>query len=95
MTIITEIEEAEFKLVDALSRLGQLPIEKTGELRRQCEEVLAKVRAKKRQLLALAPDVLRKASAHGRSTPEPRWVGLPSIEPEVAEMIKAARDRQS
>jgi hypothetical protein len=61
-------------------------------LRARALEILAKLRSKKRELLALAPDVLRKSSAVGRSTLEPRWFGLPSIQP-VAEMVKAARDR--
>jgi hypothetical protein len=36
-------------------------------LRARALEILAKLRSKKRELLALAPDVLRKSSAVGRS----------------------------
>jgi hypothetical protein len=93
MTVtISQIEKIEFDLVDALAGLPAAE----QRLQTKVRDMLAKVRAKKRELLALAPDVLRKAAAVGRSTPaESRWFGLPCVEPEATEMVKAARDRQS
>jgi hypothetical protein len=43
-------------------------------------------------LVGAAPDILRKA---GGSIPQPRWFGLPAVEAEVTELVKAARDRQA
>jgi hypothetical protein len=88
---LTEIEAADFNLVDQTSKLPAAAKCK----RDQALEVLAKLRDVKGGLLVANPDILRKAAAR-RSTPtSPHWFGLPSVEPEVREMIKAARDRQS
>ena len=58
--------------------------------------MLDRVRARKVSLLRDNPDVLRKSDTGARrSSAEPRWFGLPCVEPEVREMVKAARDRQS
>ena len=93
MTVtISQIEKIEFDLVDALVGLPAAE----QRLQTKVRDMLAKVRGKKRELLALAPDVLRKAVTVGRSAPaEPRWVGLPCVEPEATEMVKAARDPRS
>jgi predicted nucleic acid-binding protein len=88
---LTEIEAADFNLVDQTSKLPAAAKCK----RDQALEVLAKLRDVKGGLLVANPDILRKAAAR-RSTPaSPHWFGLASVEPEVREMIKAARDRQS
>jgi hypothetical protein len=91
---ITELEEAEFKLVDAIWRLSLS--EATADLRRRCQDMLDRVRARKASLLGDNPDVLRKSESGARRSPaEPRWFGLPCVESEVRELVKAARDRQS
>ena len=86
---ITQIEKIEFDLVAALAKLPA----GARQMRTKALEVLAKVRVRKRELLAQSPEVLRKASA---ATPAaPPWFGLPSVEPEVTEMVRQYRDRQS
>ena len=86
---ITQLEKIEFDLVAALAKLPA----GARQMRTKALEVLAKVRVRKRELLAQSPDVLRKASA---ATPAaPHWFGLPSAEPEVTEMVRQYRDRQS
>lgn len=86
---LTEIEAAEFNLVDQISKLPAAAKRK----RDQALEVLAKLRAVKGRLLAANPDILRKAA---KSIPaEPHWVGLPTIGAEVDTLVKEARARQS
>ena len=94
---LTGLETAEYQLVDAMACLSQLRLTvATATLRKRCEDVLEKVRTRKRELLARSPDILRKASAVGRRAPTaPHWVGLPVVEAEASAMAKAARDRQS
>jgi hypothetical protein len=87
---LTEIEAAEFNLVDQISKLPAAAKRK----RDQALETLAKLRDVKGRLLAANPDILRKAA--GTRTPaEPRWFGLPAVAEEVAELVHAARDRQA
>ena len=90
---IAGLEEAEFKLVDALWRLPLT--EATAALRRQCQEVLDRLRARKATLLEQHRDVLRKSAISRHVPVDPRRRGLPSVEPEVAGLVKAARDRQA
>jgi hypothetical protein len=96
MTVtIEEFEKLEFNLVAALA---DLPASQAA-LRPQALEVLEKLRAQKRALLARSPDVLRKGSRLVNHPDAKRtavsWRGLPIVEGEVTAMVKAARDRQS
>ena len=86
---IKQVEKLEFDLVAAIAVF-------TGEpsMREKATALLAKLRDIKRKLLAAAPDVLRKSAARPPLA-GPRWVGLPCVETEVTELVKAARDRQS
>jgi hypothetical protein len=88
MTTITQIEKIEFDLVAALANLPA----GARQMRAKVVDTLAKVRDRKRQLLARSPDVLRKAAGN-RPTAEPHWFGLPAVAEEVAEIVTAARDR--
>jgi len=58
MTTITQIEKIEFDLVAALANLPA----GARQMRAKVVDTLAKVRDRKRQLLARSPDVLRKAA---------------------------------
>jgi hypothetical protein len=88
---LTEIEAAEFNLVDQISKLPAAAKRK----RDQALETLAKLRDVKGRLLAANPDILRKATARSSTPASPHWFGLPVIEVEAEQMVKAARDRQS
>jgi hypothetical protein len=67
---LTEIEVAEFNLVDQISKLP------AAAKRDEALEFLAKLRDVKSRLLARNPGILRKASA-ARRPAEPSWRGLP------------------
>lgn len=89
---ITQIEKAEFDLVDALAGLPAASNGTDGK-RQKALEVLEKLRATKKALLARSPDVLRKSSK--RAVAAPHWIGFPGVPTEVTAIVKAARDRQS
>jgi hypothetical protein len=94
---IARLDTAEYDLVAALAGIPG-----AGGMREKALEVLGKVRATKRALLARSPEILRKSARSlaghpevRRARTEPHWRGLPVVEGEVTAMVKAARDRQS
>jgi hypothetical protein len=87
---LTEIEAAEFNLVDQISKLPAAAKRK----RDQALEVLAKLRDVKGRLLARNPDLLRKGSAVALKL-EPSWRGLPVDNIAAKTMATEARDRQA
>jgi hypothetical protein len=66
---LTEIDAAEFNLVDQISKLPAAAKRK----RDQALETLAKLRDVKGRLLAANPDILRKAAARRRTPASPRF----------------------
>ena len=84
---IEQIDKIEFDLVAALAGFPAV----AAPMRAKATALLAKVRSVKRQLLAAAPDVLRKSSA--RAPAAPSWRGLPVDNIAAATLAKEARSR--
>ena len=97
---IARLDAAEYGLVDVLAGLPAAA-NGAGGRREQALEVLEKLRATKRALLARSPDVLHKASRLAghpevrRASAEPHWRGLP-VDGIAAKTLEAeARSRRA
>jgi hypothetical protein len=86
---LSQLERAEYKLVDALAGLPA-----RHQLRARVEAMLGKVRATKASWLDHHPDVLRKAS-RVPSPPAPSWRGLPIDGIAAKTMAAEARSRSA
>ncbi len=84
---LSEVETAEFRAVDVLSRMPQ-----RDPRRPSLQAALDRLRVAKAQLLRSSPNIIRKSAAKSPLT-SVRWVGFPSVPDEVAKTVREARDR--